>query len=109
MVAECITGDFGFHPLGRREVVSRFDGGTITSDAGGLLLRELEAKTELVRRFAACFTDHRDLDLIEHSVCELVKQRVFGIALGYEDLNDEDRRRVLGHRTLLRRCVSQIL
>jgi hypothetical protein len=90
MVAECITTNFEFQPLGRREVVGRFDGGTITSDAGALLLRELEAKTGLLRRFAECFNDYRDPELIEHTVEELIKQRVFGIALGYEDLNDHD-------------------
>jgi hypothetical protein len=68
MVAECLTEEFDFQPLGRREVIGRFDGGTITSDAGALLLRELEAKTGLLRRFSECFTDHRDPDLIEHTV-----------------------------------------
>ncbi|MEE9415409.1 MAG: transposase, partial [Acidimicrobiales bacterium] len=56
-MTECIATEFGSHPLGRREVIGRFDGGAITSDAGGLLLRELEAKTGLLRRFAGCFTD----------------------------------------------------
>ena len=78
-MTECIATDFDFHPLGRREVIGRFDGGAITSDAGGLLLRELEVKTGLLRRFAACFTDHRNPDLIEHSVLELLTQRVFGL------------------------------
>jgi hypothetical protein len=90
MMTECNTEDFDFQPLGRREVIARFDGGTITSDAGALLLRELEAKTGILRRFAACFNDYRDPELIEHTVEDLVKQRVFGIALGYEDLNDHD-------------------
>ena len=90
MVAECITEDFDFQPLGHREVIGRFDGGTITSDAGGLLLRELEAKTGLLRRFAECFNDYRDPELIEHTVEDLIKQRVFGLALGYEDVNDHD-------------------
>jgi hypothetical protein len=71
-------------------VVARFDGGDITSDGGSLLLRELEANTGIIRRFAECFTDHRDPDRIEHTVEELVAQRVYGLALGYEDLNDHD-------------------
>jgi hypothetical protein len=74
-------------------VVARFDGGTITSDAGALLLREVERKTGILAQFAACFTDHRDPELIEHSVGELVAQRVYGLALGYEDLNDHDQLR----------------
>jgi len=90
MVAECLTEEFDFPPLGRREVIGRFDGGTITSDAGALLLRALEGKTGLLRRFSECFTDRRDPDRIEHTVEELVKQRVFAIALGDEDLNDHD-------------------
>ncbi len=90
MTTECNRLSFAFHPLGRRDVVARFDGGRITSDAGGLLLREVERETGILRRFAACFTDHRDPDLIEHSVEDLVAQRVYGLALGYEDLNDHD-------------------
>jgi len=87
---ECSDDRFSCKPLGRREVVARFDGGDITSDGGAILLRELEAKTGIIRRFAACFTDHRDPDRIEHTVGELVAQRVYGLALGYEDLNDHD-------------------
>jgi len=71
-------------------VVARFDGGTITSDGGGVLLGEVERRTGIVRQFAACFTDHRDPELVEHQVQELVAQRVYGLALGYEDLNDHD-------------------
>jgi hypothetical protein len=71
-------------------VVARFDGGDITSDGGALLLRELEARTGLIRSFAGCFIDHRDPERIEHTVEELVAQRVNGLALGYEDLNDHD-------------------
>jgi len=71
-------------------VVANFDGGTITSDGGAVLLRELEQRMGIVRRFADCFTDHRDPDLIEHTTYDLVAQRVFALALGYEDLNDHD-------------------
>jgi hypothetical protein len=70
--------------------VARFNGGSISSDGGGLLLREVELQTGILRRFAECFDDHRRPDLIEHSVSELVSQRVYGLALGYEDLNDHD-------------------
>jgi len=79
-----------FLPLGTRPVLAQFDGGAITSDAGALLLREVADKTGLLRRFAACFTDHRDPGRIEHAVLDLVSQRVYGLALGYEDLTDHD-------------------
>ena len=67
-----------------------FSGGAITSDGGGLLLREVEKRTGIVARFAECFRDHRDRERIEHTVRELVAQRVYGLALGYEDLNDHE-------------------
>ena len=79
-----------FHPLDKREVRGGFDGGTITSDAGGLLLREVEKRTGIIAQFAACFRDHRQAERIEHRVEELVAQRVYGLALGYEDLNDHE-------------------
>lgn len=77
-----------------KEVVGSFDGGSITSDAGGLLLRRVEQSAGIIERFAACFSDHRNPDYIEHSVKELVGQRVYGLCLGYEDLNDHDALRV---------------
>ena len=73
--------------------MAAFDGGTISSDAGGLLLREVEERTGIIRQFAACFADHRDPGLVEHTVQELVAQRIYGLALGYEDLNDHDQLR----------------
>jgi Transposase DDE domain group 1 len=76
--------------LGGRDLVWRFDGGDITSDGGALILRKLEERAGIVRRFAACFTDYRRPDLIEHPLLDLTMQRVFGLALGYEDLNDHD-------------------
>jgi hypothetical protein len=79
-----------FQPLGQREVCARFDGGAITSDGGALLLGEAERLTGALHQFAACFTDHRDPDALEHTVLQLVSQRVYGLALGYEDLNDHD-------------------
>jgi len=87
-----------FHGLGRRVVVGEFDGGKISSDSGGLLLREVEQRTHILKRLADCFTDHRNTDLIEHSLDSLIKQRVMGLALGYEDLNDHD---TLRHDPLL--------
>ena len=93
MLTQCNQESFQFHPLRKREVRGRFDGGAITSDAGGLLLREVEKRTGIVAQFAACFTDHRDPERLEHTVKELVAQRVYALALGYEDLNDHDQLR----------------
>lgn len=90
METQCTPTQLEFHALGRREVVGKFDGGNITSDAGGLLLRETEKRTGIISGFAKCFEDLRDPELIEHTVAELVAQRVYGLALGYEDLNDHD-------------------
>jgi Transposase DDE domain group 1 len=76
--------------LGGRELVWRFDGGDITSDGGALVLKKLEERTGIVRRFAACFEDYRSVKQIEHPLLDLIMQRVFGLVLGYEDLNDHD-------------------
>src|SRR5437763_269897 len=92
-MAECSQTGFGFEGLFSREVIGRFDGGQITSDGGSLLLREVERGTGILRRFAGCFTDHRAGDRIEHSVEELVAQRIYALALGYEDLNDHEQLR----------------
>lgn len=90
MKTECTPDQLEFHAFGRREVVGRFDGGMISSDGGALLLRETEKRTGILSRLAEQFNDYRDPVRIEHSVSELVTQRVLGIALGYEDLNDHD-------------------
>ena len=90
MKTDCSTDRLNFGRLGRRRVVADFDGGDVTSDAGALLLREADLGSGLMSRFADCFTDFRNPDLIEHSVTDLVRQRVFAIALGYEDVNDHD-------------------
>jgi hypothetical protein len=90
MQTECSADLFGFTPVEGREVVAAFDGGAITSDAGGLLLKATDHVIRMTERFAACFHDVRRQDLIEHEVVTLIGQRVVGIALGYEDLNDHD-------------------
>lgn len=93
MQTQCIQEQMVFEQLGRREVIGRFDGGMISSDAGGLLLREVERRFGIVERFTACFVDYRDAQRTEHSLKALISQRVYGVALGYEDLNDHDRLR----------------
>jgi hypothetical protein len=105
MKTECNRKLLEFHPLGRRKIVGRFDGGAISSDAGGLLLRECERATGIIRQFARCFRDYRDPEQIEHLLEELVAQRVYGLALGYEDLNDHD---ALRHDPLLAALVEKL-
>ena len=90
MPTECSADFFEFEPVEGRKVVAAFDGGAITSDAGALLLGATDRAINMMDRFAACFDDARCPELIEHKVVTLVGQRVFGIALGYEDLNDHD-------------------
>lgn len=93
MPTECSATQMEFAPVQGRAVVTAFDGGAITSDAGALLLGSTDRAIRLVERFAGCFTDGRRADLLEHDVATLVMQRVFGIALGYEDLVDHDQLR----------------
>jgi hypothetical protein len=98
MDTQCTGESFLFQPhfvsengkKRRKSVAVRFDGGAITSDGGGLLIRELEEKLGIIKRFAECFVDHRNPGLIDHTVSELLAQRVYGIALSYEDLNDHE-------------------
>lgn len=89
-MTECMDSRFEFPGVGDRTVVADFNGGAITSDAGLLLLGQVEERFGVLRRFAECFTDHRNPDFIEHSVRELVSQRVYALAAGYEDLVDHD-------------------
>lgn len=79
---------------GRRQVRVDFEGGTLSSDGGVILLGEAERRRRIIERFAGCFIDHRDPDALEHPVTDLVAQRVYGLALGYEDLNDHDELRL---------------
>jgi hypothetical protein len=90
MPTECIPDSFGFEPVEGREVVAAFDAGAITSDSGALLLGATDRAIGMMDRLASCFHDERRPELIEHEVVTLVAQRVFGIALGYEDLNDHE-------------------
>jgi hypothetical protein len=103
-MTQCTPTLFDFQTLDSREVVACFNGGKVTSDAGGLLLREVEAKFNFIAQFARCFTDYRDPDAIEHTLEELLKQRIFGLCLGYEDVNDHDQ---LRHDPLLAVLVGK--
>ena len=110
MQTECSADLFGFAPVEGRKVVAAFDGGTMTSEAGAMLLGATDRQMRLIERFAGCFTDHRAAELVVHEVAGLVGQRVFGIALGYEDLIDHDQLRhdpvmaVLGGKLAARRA-----
>ena len=89
----CKQEKFEFQGLGRRSVEADFSGGYLSSDGGGLLLREIGERTGLLARMEGCFTDLREPVLVEHPLRQLLAQRVFGLAQGYEDLNDHDRLR----------------
>jgi hypothetical protein len=93
MPTECTAGTLQFQAVARRAVQARFDGGALTSDGGAVLLREVDRVTGMLAQFAACFRDARDPARITHPVATLVRQRVYGLALGYEDLNDHDQLR----------------
>lgn len=90
MKTHCNQKTFEFQTENSREIVAHFNGGNISSDSGGLLLRQIEQITGIIRQFAGCFADYRDPDLTEHTVEELIAQRVYSLALGYEDINDHD-------------------
>ena len=92
-MTECIQSSFGFKACGKREIVARFDGGTISSDGGALLLRRTEERLNLLPRLADCFLDGRNQEQVEHSIQEMLSQRIYGLALGYEDLNDHEQLR----------------
>src|SRR5260370_22742317 len=104
MTTECTQIHLEFHGLNGRQVRAQFDGGAISSDGGGLLLREVEKRVGVSGQFAACFRDHRRGEQIEHRLEELVAQRVYGLALGYEDLNDHEE---LRHDPLLAVLVEK--
>ena len=85
-MAECSQDSLRSEAHLSRHPVARFDGGALTSHRGVLPLREAERRIRLIERLAACFDDHRDPLLVRHSVKQMVAQRVYGLALGYEDL-----------------------
>ncbi len=88
---DCPQSSFGFQDLGSRKIQANFQGGHLSSDGGGaLFLREVEARCGLIKRFSQCFEDRRNQELIEHPVTDLLAQRINGLILNYEDLNDHD-------------------
>lgn len=91
---QCKNEAYRFQAVGKREVVGEFDGGHISSDAGVVLIGEVEKRRRIIKRLGECFFDYRDQRYCEHSVEELLKQRIYWIALGYEDLIDHDELRV---------------
>ena len=104
MTTECNVTYLDFPIVGSRQILADFDGGDISSDGGALLLRKVEELTGVISQFSGCFADHRNPDLIEHSLEELLAQRVYGLALGYEDLVDHDD---LRHDPLLAAVVGK--
>ena len=92
-MTECNQSSFGFKACGSREIVARFDGGTISSDGGAFLLRQTDQRLNLLPRLAECFLDGRNQDQIKHSIQEMLSQRIYGLALGYEDINDHEQLR----------------
>lgn len=104
MQTQCNESRIEFHGLGERVLTAGFDGGNIVSDGGVPLLAEVDRMFRVLERYAACFTDHRDPERSEHSVLDLVRQRIYGLCLGYEDLNDHDRLRA---DALIAACVGK--
>ena len=92
-MTECSQSSFGFEALGSREIVARFDGGAISSDGGAFLLRQTDRRLNLLPRLAECFLDGRNQEQVEHSILEMLSQRIYGLALGYEDVNDHEQLR----------------
>jgi len=92
-MTECNQSSFGFEACGRREIVARFDGGTISSDGGAFLLRQTDKRLNLLSRLSECFLDSRNQHMVNHSIQEMLSQRIYGLALGYEDINDHEQLR----------------
>ena len=90
MTAHCISSKISFEPHSGRQITADFNGGRLTSDGGAVLLREVEKQLKLFQRLSDCFTDYRNPGKIEHHLPELLAQRIYGLTLGYEDVNDHD-------------------
>ena len=108
MQTECTSKQLSFEHFGRREVAGRFDGGWMTSDGGVLLLREADRLFDVSGRLARCFDDYRDPGRTEHGLAVMLAQRVMGLALGYEDLNDHDRVRTDAALALASGCADVV-
>jgi hypothetical protein len=89
-MTECNQNEFAFAPHFSRKVSARFSERQLSTEGGALLLREADRKIGLLSRVSKCFSDHRQSELIEHELGELLGQRIYGLALGYEDLNDHE-------------------
>src|SRR5665213_3147015 len=92
-MTECTQERFGFTAHFSRRVEAGFTAGQVSSDGGGLLLREVDRRIKMMDRVAACFTDVRSAERIEHTLAEMLSQRIFGLTLGYEDVNDHEQLR----------------
>src|SRR5258708_29430971 len=92
-MTECNQSGFGFAASGKRQVVARVGGGTISCDGGAFLLRQTDKRLNLLARLAECFLDGRNQEQVEHSIVEMLSQRIYGLALGYEDINDHEQLR----------------
>src|SRR3984893_14413722 len=92
-MTECNQSSLGFAGSGKREIIARFDGGTISTDGGAFLLRQTDQHLNLLPRLAKCFLDGRNQSMVEHSILEMLSQRIYGLALGYEDINDHEQLR----------------
>ncbi|MDA1054383.1 MAG: transposase [Planctomycetota bacterium] len=104
MQTQCNESRIEFHGLGERVLTADFEGGNIVSDGGVPLIAEVDRMFRVLEQYADCFTDHRDQEAIEHSVLDLVRQRIYGLCLGYEDVLDHDRLRA---DPLLAACVGK--
>ena len=101
-MTNCTQKIFKFPALKRRKILANFGGGSITSDAGGFFLREADRQLDLLRRTAKLFSDKRDQSKVKHSMLEMLRQRIYSLALGYEDLNDhKDLRKDLAFQTFV--------
>ena len=92
-LTKIISNQLNFGKIKGRKIIANFTGGKITSNAGIVFLAELDKKLKITARFAECFRDYRDLSYVDYSVHQLLAQRVYGIGLGYEDVNDHDKLR----------------